>query len=154
MISNKKTAYFILIAVFFVCLDRFLKSCALVADFKFNIWGEFLKFNFIPNPNIAFSLPLGGLFLNLLIPLILLILLVVINKFKQADNYLDFGAMIFIFSGAVSNYYDRLVYGYVIDYFDLKYFTVFNVADIMIVLSAGLIILINFKKENKLKNQN
>lgn len=142
-----------MIAVFFVCLDRFLKSCALVADFKFNIWGEFLKFNFIPNPNIAFSLPLGGLFLNLLIPLILLVVLVIINKFWQEDNFVDFVAMIYIFSGAVSNYYDRLVYGYVIDYFDLKYFTVFNVADIMIVLSAGLIIIVNIKKENTLKNQ-
>lgn len=142
-----------MIAVFFVCLDRFLKSCALVADFKFNIWGEFLKFNFIPNPNIAFSLPLGGLFLNLLIPLILLVLLVIINKYWQEDNFVDFVAMVYIFSGAVSNYYDRLVYGYVIDYFDLKYFTVFNVADIMIVLSAGLIIIVNIKKENTLKNQ-
>jgi lipoprotein signal peptidase len=38
-----------------------------------------------------------------------------------------------IILGATSNLADRFQYGYVIDYFDLKYFTVFNLADVLIV---------------------
>jgi signal peptidase II len=46
----------------------------------------------------------------------------------------------FIIFGAISNILDRLIYGYVIDYLELKYFTVFNLADVMI--SGGAIILL------------
>jgi len=42
--------------------------------------------------------------------------------------------------GAAGNLFDRLKYGYVVDYLDLKYFTAFNLADVMIV--AGVIYLI------------
>ena len=48
----------------------------------------------------------------------------------------------FIIFGAISNMLDRLKYGFVIDYLDLKYFTVFNMADVMIVGGVLGIILI------------
>ena len=44
--------------------------------------------------------------------------------------------LFFTILGASSNFYDRLKYGFVVDYLDLKYFTVFNVADAMISLSV------------------
>ncbi|MBU1778489.1 signal peptidase II, partial [Patescibacteria group bacterium] len=44
--------------------------------------------------------------------------------------------MFFIIFGAISNLTDRLEYGYVIDYFSLKYFTIFNLADVMIVIGV------------------
>ena len=51
--------------------------------------------------------------------------------------------MALIIFGAVSNLYDRLKYGFVIDYFDLKYFTIFNIADAMIFFGAlGVIIVL------------
>ena len=152
MISNKKkTAFFIILAVFFVCLDRFLKSLAVADVFNFDIWGKFLQFNFASNPNIAFSLPISGIFLNIMIPIILVIIIMIVLKTWRENNLIDSLAMVNIFLGAVSNYYDRLIYGYVIDFFDMKYFTIFNVADIMIVVGAIVIIANNFKKDAELK---
>jgi signal peptidase II len=51
-----------------------------------------------------------------------------------------------ILSGAVSNIIDRLYFGCVIDFIDLKIWPVFNLADSFIVLGVILILLKQFKK--------
>ncbi len=124
----------ILIGIFFIALDRFLKFLA-VNDFLNNkkIIGDFFKFNFASNYNIAFSIPLIGWWLNILIILIIFVLIFyLLYLFKEQDSK-KFSLLLLIICGAVSNLFDRIKYGYVIDYFDLKYFTVFNLADVMIV---------------------
>lgn len=140
-------ALFIFFAVFFICFDRYLKYIALHTNINFNILGNILRFNFAPNYNIAFSLPLGGLFLNILIPVIMVGLVFFIIRMIKTRELLDTVAMLIIIFGALSNYADRLLYGYVVDYFDLKYFTVFNVADAMIVLGVGIIIINGYKRD-------
>ena len=52
-----------------------------------------------------------------------------------------------IIMGAASNLFDRLKYGYVIDYLDLKYFTVFNLADAMIIFGVAILLISANKKE-------
>lgn len=48
-------------------------------------------------------------------------------------------ATLLLLGGAVSNLIDRLRFGYVIDYIDLKGLPVFNLADLFIVLGAILL---------------
>lgn len=50
-----------------------------------------------------------------------------------------------IIIGALSNFLDRLKYGYVVDYLDLKWFTVFNLADALISISTIILILYLFR---------
>jgi len=50
--------------------------------------------------------------------------------------------------GALSNLLDRLKFGYVVDYLDLRYFTVFNLADVMIV-GGGVLILRELAKKGQ-----
>lgn len=145
---KKRTVIILFIAVFFVILDRFLKSLAM-SDYlfaNFSLFGSIFSFNFVPNYNIAFSLPLAGLGLNVLILLIIAILLYffvyLLDRKDKTSYYIGF-----VLLGAISNYFDRIQYGYVIDYFDLKYFTVFNVADIMIVVGCLLLLINEVKKE-------
>ncbi len=71
-------------------------------------------------------------------------MIVLINR----RNYPLVFCLTFIIFGAMSNLLDRLKYGCVICYLDLKYFTVFNLADIMIVGGAlWLLILITTKNK-------
>lgn len=44
-------------------------------------------------------------------------------------------------AGALSNLYDRLHYGYVVDFFDFRFWPVFNVADVSICTGAFFILL-------------
>lgn len=137
-LNIKKTAFIYFVAVFFVILDRFFKIAALKNQINFPIFGDWFKFSFAPNPHIAFSLPLGGVLLKIIIFLILVVLIYFLKKLKDSNEANLFFLFSLIFAGAASNFYDRLVYGYVIDYLDLRYFTVFNVADIIIVTGATL----------------
>jgi len=132
---SKKMAIFIIIAVFLTSLDRFLKFIAInnFFDTPQKIIVNFLNLKFVKNYNIAFSLPVNGLILNFIIILIIIGLLYSLIYLIKKQNYKQSTYLIFIIFGAISNLLDRLEFGFVIDYFDLKYFTVFNLADMMIV---------------------
>ncbi len=55
--------------------------------------------------------------------------------------------------GAAGNFVDRVRLGYVVDFIDFRYWPVFNIADIGIVVGVGLITLYLLKEEIK-KSQN
>jgi signal peptidase II len=127
------TAY--ILTVILIIFDRFFKFLA-VNDFfskPMEIIGDSFKLNFAGNFNIAFSLPFGGFWLNVIIIFLVLALIYNLLYFIKKRDYQKVNYLLFIIFGAISNLLDRLRYGYVIDYFDLKYFTVFNLADVMIV---------------------
>lgn len=138
------------IAIFFIA-DRGLKIFAQNngSETYFRLLGDWFLFRFTPNPYISFSLPVSGILLNITIILIIIgliyyIFYLILNKKNQLSNPNDRKIILILLTiilfGAISNIQDRLIYGYVIDYLELKYFTVFNLADIMI--SGGTIILI------------
>ncbi len=144
----KKMIAINLAAIFFIGLDRLLKVFAFTNQTsEFNLFGEILKFNYKNNYYIAFSLPLGGWPIIILIVLIIMILISFGLFYFKKLQIGQAGALLFIIAGASSNLFDRIKYGFVIDYFDLKYFTVFNLADIMIVAGVAAFLIGINKKE-------
>ncbi|MEI6596768.1 MAG: signal peptidase II [bacterium] len=149
MSSNiKKMIAVNLAVIFFIGLDRFFKVFIFNNQAsEFNLLGEILKFNFKNNYNIAFSLPLSGSWLSAMILLIILLLIFYLAQaWRKKEIALEVGLLMVIL-GASSNLYDRLKYGFVVDYFDLKYFTVFNLADFLIVAGVLFLLVILNKKE-------
>ena len=145
---RQKAVFLLLGAVFFISLDRFFKILALnYFTGKYAIIGNILSFQLAKNYNIAFSLPLSGWWLNILIIIILIVLLYFLLILAKRREYQLSICLTFIVFGAISNIIDRLKFGYVVDYLDLRYFTVFNIADIMIV--GGVIYLLYFQFFNK-----
>lgn len=146
----KKMAKYLIIAIFFVSIDRFLKILALTS-FEFSkkeLILDIFGFSLAKNYYIAFSLPLSGPILtSAIILLILFIVYFWLTLIKKAE-YTEAGYLTFILFGAISNVIDRLKYGYVVDYFDLKYFTVFNVADMMIVGGVFALLIYSIKNKN------
>ncbi len=153
---KKKVIAVIPVIIFFIALDRLLKSLSLYNYFNspIRIIDDIITLNFTSNYNIAFSLPLSGWWLNILIALIIICLIYYMLYLLSKNVYIK---QIFFLSliilGATSNLFDRIKYGYVIDYIDIKYFTVFNIVDMMIV--GGVIGLIyNSLRKNNLKQRN
>jgi len=142
-ISVQSIAIALVIAIFFIA-DRILKILAFNAAAlpPLKLVGNILTFDFTANYYMAFSLPFGGLPLNAIIISLIIALISVISflAFSDKQHQLEIILLSFILLGAVSNIADRLIYGYVIDYLDLKNFTIFNLADAMI--SGGALILI------------
>lgn len=135
------------IAIFFF-LDRYFKIIALsTKTVSSEIIKDVLNFKFTANYHAAFSIPLNENFLYFSIGVIIVALLAYIIYLKNTQtNTTDVALLSLILAGAISNYYDRLLYGYVIDYWALKYFTVFNLADVMISFGAAWLILRALKK--------
>jgi signal peptidase II len=151
-INFKNIAIIIMIAIFFL-IDRCLKSLALNQGLKptTRLIGDIFSFNFTPNYYIAFSLPVGGKWLNLLVILIIIALIIYIFylTLKGSKQRINIILLTIILFGAISNILDRLIFGYVIDYFELHYFTIFNLADVMISGGAVLFLFNSFKPQNR-----
>ncbi|MGH7706650.1 MAG: signal peptidase II [Vulcanimicrobiaceae bacterium] len=58
-----------------------------------------------------------------------------------------FGAIV---GGAIGNIVDRFHYGFVVDFIDLRWWPVFNVADSCITVGVGLLVLATFLRERGL----
>ena len=130
-----KNIAFVILAMFFVG-DRILKFLFVnhyLGSVK--VLGNFFSLSFTPNRYIAFSLPVGGIMLSIFISLIVLVILgyIIHLILTKKDCSFEFIPLTFLLFGAISNLSDRWRYGYVIDYLDVNYFTVFNLADVMIV---------------------
>ncbi len=143
----KNIAIIILIAIFFIA-DRYLKALALteLGLETINLIGKTFIFSFTPNPFIAFSLPLSGPILTIIVGVTITALLVYLREaIKKRSGLLLLTGLSLIIIGAISNLLDRLVWGYVIDYLYLKNFTVFNLADAYVSLGALLAIIFLIK---------
>ena len=127
--------------MFFV-LDRVTKK--LVLNFFFE--RKFL-FNFQLNQNFVFGWSLSKamiiIFASVTIVALFFFLIQTVRKQREEMFFL----YLLIILGAFSNLLDRLLYGGVVDFIDLYFFPVFNLADIMI--TAGVILLVVFSWQNK-----
>lgn len=110
-------------------LDQFSK---LVAGQK---WPDLVQYN----PGSAFSAPVPLWFT------ISLSFIVIIGVFayvfrKKTFDLPCFWILTLITAGAIGNLIDRIRFGHVVDFIDLGFFPVFNLADIYLTTAAGLLL--------------
>jgi signal peptidase II len=97
---------------------------------------------YICNPHIAFGLKIPEvLFWIFWCGIIFWIFYLL---YKERTTYTTF-CLILIFSGAISNLIDRLWLGCIIDFINLGFWPVFNLADFFITLGA-IMVIINYLK--------
>ncbi len=154
----------IILAVVLIAVDQITKYIALtrlkpVGNVTF-IKG-FMDFTFVENRGAAFGILNGKTWLLLIIAVVICVVLIAAMK-KMPDTkeykWLKWTLMLIV-AGAVGNIIDRLVRGYVVDFFEFTFITwpVFNMADIYVVVGTILMaILVLFvikdddsKKEDK-----
>lgn len=101
----------------------------------------------VHNTGIAFGLFKDQGLVFIIVPIIAIVLLGYNVYFyrnnEQQLSRLYIVAFSLILGGAIGNLIDRIMYGYVIDFFDLRIWPVFNIADSAITIGA-IIIAINF----------
>lgn len=142
--KNKRHIAFLILAVCFVIIDRFLKTFALTTGIEKIFIKNWLEFSLVKNNNAAFSLSFGFEMIWLAIFVTLLALAWLAYSLKQKD-YFKSTILAVLIMGAVSNIFDRLAYGAVIDYFSLANLNIFNLADCLIVVSAIILVWQEFR---------
>lgn len=110
------------------------------------IVSTYLMFHLVKNPGIAFGMPVHGVLLLVFTGTLITGLLWYLFRHFRELSTLERAGYACIISGALGNAYDRFVHGAVVDFVSLKYFAIFNVADIVISVGALLIILTQYQK--------
>lgn len=122
-------------------LDRFLKYFAThslppAGVFLVPGWLGLVQFH---NSGIAFSLPANRLFI--LGATVVLLVWIAHTVLRQSNTAMTRGALVLLFLGAGSNFFDRLAYGSVIDYLRIGPWSLVNIADGMILAALLLLFL-------------
>ncbi len=146
---KQKIIFSSLIVIIVAILDRLSKNIFL-AGFEWHFTP--ISFYLVFNDGVAFSMLsfLQGYLKYIQIALIIIagVFLVKEKKFLSENTY----ALALIFTGGISNIYDRFFYPGVIDFIAWHYwfnFAVFNIADVCINFGVFIIILKEiFKKRN------
>lgn len=128
---------YIILAIFLFLLDQIS---------KYIISGN--KIVIIKNYKVAFGYFSANKITEIVFLIIIFFILILIIKSWKTNNWLNKISLSFILGGGISNLLDRITFGYVRDFIDLKIFPVFNIADIFI--SLGLLIYVY----NEVKSKN
>jgi len=92
-------------------------------------------------------LPFSGGLLSIVISALVLAIIYFLLWAIKKQAWWETWGLSFVLAGASSNLFDRFKYGFVIDYFDLRYFTVFNLADVMIFCGVVSLLFLYSRKD-------
>lgn len=148
----KKSIWILVICLF---IDQLIKN--IIINFlsigeSINIINNFFSITYVRNSGAAFSILESNTILLIIISVLVLIF---IFKYISKDNLSNLEYVLYgVLSGGIcGNLFDRVVYKSVIDYLDFNIFgynfPIFNFADILIVVSMFLIILIMKDDKNE-----
>lgn len=143
---------FISISLLAVIIDQLVKivvSNNMLINTPIKIINNFFYLTYVTNKGAAWSILNGSRLLLIFLAIMALIAIYIFfirNQKLKTIEYITYGLLV---GGIIGNLIDRVIYGYVIDYLDFYIFNydfpIFNIADICIVVSVGLLILQTLK---------
>ncbi len=153
----KKKPY--IIAFFFFIIDLISKQVIThVISFgeSIQVIKNFFYITYVKNNGAAWSILEDHRILLLIVPVIALF---IINKYMNHEKLSNIESISYgiIMGGIIGNLFDRLCFGYVIDFLDFKLFgynyPVFNLADTFIVIGILILIIDMIRKEYHERNK-
>lgn len=137
-----KSGYlFIILGILLVFLDQLLKNVAVTQLSETPVdWG-FVSFVYATNTGASFSMFQGYNNFIIWFSVIVLGFLTYTGEWLAKSRV----AYTLLIAGILGNLIDRIVWGHVIDFIDLGWWPVFNVADSCLVVGVALYILGEFK---------
>jgi len=143
---------FYLIAITIVACDQVSKHVVmqhLPLHVRTPVLGSFLSLTHTQNTGGAFSLFKAHNAVFVAISVVALVALIgAYHRFQRHDLWVSAGLALAL-GGAIGNLIDRARFGYVVDFFDLGWWPIFNVADSAITVGIVLLaFLFLFRKES------
>lgn len=131
-------------------LSKFWVVETLTERASVSVLGELLRFTFVRNPGAAFSLASGATWIfSIAAAVVTVVIIVLARRIRSMGWAIVFGMLL---GGVLGNLTDRLVrepsfgMGHVIDFIQVWGFpAIFNIADIFIVSSMGLFVILTLR---------
>lgn len=132
----------------FLILDRWFKHMSIWSWADKGLINNFFGWFPLHNTGIAFGLPVPvWISITLTIPIIVFLTFFFFKSLLSISNFpISQMALFLILLGALSNFYDRIVYHGTLDYF-LILTSIINLADVMIVGGFVLLLMANARKK-------
>lgn len=131
------------LAILFLGLDQLLKRLVIarmhVAD-SIPLLRNYFHITYVQNRGAAFGLFQHKLPLFIAVAVISIAVIIYYSRCLAPDNRWVQVALGFLMAGALGNMLDRMTFGYVIDFIDLRFWPVFNLADIVINVGVGMLL--------------
>ena len=155
--------WYALIIAAVIAIDRFVKLWAQKAlptreGWTLPVWEDVFHLTYVENRGAAFGMLQNQRVFFVIVTLLIVLVLIWLLFIKKEQKFLTGAALSLIMGGALGNFYDRLVYGFVVDMFDFRLinFAVFNFADCCITVGAFMLIgyeIYDLIKDYKQKNK-
>lgn len=131
-----------IIIILGILLDRISKIYAKNNFIENPIYTKLINFIYLENRGAAFGILQNRrvFFIILTLVVVIYLLYYFIKNVRTSPKLLNI-ALSLIISGALGNFYDRLVHSYVVDFIEFSFinFPVFNVADILVTSGSFLL---------------
>ena len=154
-----KTLKIILTIIGIFLLDRFSKILVvknLTLGESMRVIGNFFNITYVNNHGAAFGIMDGKIIFIILVSILIFGYLIYEIK-KGTHSKLITLSISFVIGGLLGNLFDRLIYGYVIDFLDFDFFgydfAIFNIGDSFIVIGT-ILLAIGYILEEKNENKN
>lgn len=137
----KKFRYLLVAGI--ILLDQIVKVCirdAMYIGESVPVIGNILKITYVQNRGAAFSIFSGQGFMLIIVPIAAITVAVWYMEKHKEEHWTLSLALSMMIAGGIGNLVDRVFFGFVTDMFDVRFWPVFNVADISVCVGAGILV--------------
>ena len=135
-------------------MDQIIKILASIYLTNVSIIPNVLSLTYAKNYGVAFSMLKEKRLIIIIISILLISFLIYVLKkdyiLKDKDTLLINISFGLLFGGILGNLFDRIIRGFVIDYINVSFFSIFNLADIAITFGVVLLLIDNIKENKKI----
>ena len=135
---------FTIISALLIWIDLFTKRLAvtyLAAGQEIQVIPGFLRFIYVENTGAAFGILPGARWFLALVALVVSVIIIWYIMTERCRSRVQFFGFVFVFPGAIGNFINRIMLGYVVDFINLPNWPTFNFADIFINIGVVLLII-------------
>lgn len=136
-------------------LSKFLMTSNFAPGEGFCVIKGILDFTYIRNEGAAFGMLQGARWFFIVLTVVVFAALIIYLIKSKPTSHLEKTALTLLAGGALGNFIDRVILGFVRDFIEVKFidFPIFNVADCFVCIGTGLYVLYTllefFKDKNK-----
>ena len=137
-----------LFSVIIFIIDQIVKLCVgffIPLNTSITVFKNLFYVSDVHNYGAAFSILYGNRIFLIIVSVLTLVLVYHFLLKNKKFSWMDISIYSLLIGGILGNLFDRIIYGYVVDYLDFYFFNynfpIFNIADICIVCSVVLIII-------------
>ena len=141
-----------LVVILLDMVSKYIISRLLIVNESVMIIKNFFNITYVRNTGAAFSIFSGNTFLVMVISFMIIMGIILYISKNKPGNKIEKISYSLILGGAIGNFIDRIIYGYVRDFIEIDIFgwdyPIFNLADVFVVVGVILLVIATWRGRN------